>query len=52
MKEKMNKKIATNEELFDRLQEMEDQYEKINEIFEIVRMDNETLVEEREVLIQ
>lgn len=48
----MNKKIATNEELFDRLQEMEDQYEKINEIFEIVRMDNETLVEEREVLIQ
>lgn len=51
MKEKLSKKMAANEDLLNRLQEMEDQYEKIQEMFEIVQNDNESLAEERELLI-
>lgn len=52
MKEKLTKKMNANEDLLNRLQEMEEQYEKIHEMFEIVKSDNENLVEEREALME
>lgn len=52
MKEKLTKKMNANQDLLNKLQEMEDQYEKIQEMFEIVRNDNEGLVEEREILME
>lgn len=52
MKEKLTKKMNANQDLLNKLQEMEDQYEKIQEMFDIVRNDNEGLVEEREILME
>ena len=51
LQEKLNKKISANDDLLNRLEEMEEQYEKIQEMLDIVQSDNENLAEEREMLL-
>lgn len=42
--------MNANEEFMQKLSEMEEQYEKVSEMFEMVKSDNMALAEERELL--